>query len=264
MQALVKDYNGEQFVYIPVKYTKVGFYTLKDERIYETNIVDISRDNRSQYVICSHCGAMIKNTPEAIEAHKAEQEKKRDCFTCKHMKTGFISNSNRKRKFKPALNNPGNYIIKETWSTNCYCDYVWRNPDINSEEAKSHCKYCQCRHAEMTSFTDTFLKYPGLFNVLPTVDMLLQKNWKFEYIMGDYITYHHPRMTTLKAYVNSKGIVTQFCASDTTGTNYKLMYSKKYNQLFFLGGNNKYKISVPYNLIGDRRDSIFIKIKELF
>ena len=264
MQALVKDYNGEQFVYVPVKFQNKNFVTNSGEKIAETNIIDISRDNRGQYVMCSHCGALVKNTPEAIEAHRKEQENKRDCFKCGHMKTGYTSSLTRKRTFKPDPNSPGNYIIKETWSTNCYCDYIWCSPDINSEEAKTHCKYCKCRGAEMESFTDTFLKYPGLFNVLPTVDMLLQKRWKFEMISSDYILYHHPRMTTLKAYVNSKGIVAQFGITVTGGGFFRLVYSKKYDKLFWLGGNNKYKTSLPYNLTTERRDSVLAKIKELF
>lgn len=264
MQALIRDYNGEQFVYVPVKYKNKRFETASGEIISETNIIDVLRDNRSQYVICSYCGAMIKNTPEAIEAHIKEKEQQRDCFKCSHMKTGCSLKGSHKKTFKPDPNNPGNYIVKETWSTNCYCGFIWRSPDINSEVAEAECKYHQCRNAAMENFTDTFLKYPGLFNVLPTVDMLLQKRWKFEGISGDYIIYHHSRMTTLKAYANSKGIVSHFGIQGLSGSFYRLMYSKKYDKLFNFGGNSKYKTSLPYNLTAEKRDSALAKIKELF
>jgi hypothetical protein len=70
-------------------------------------------------------------------------------------------------------------------------------------------------------------------------------------------------MKTLKAVVNSKGVVDHFIIADTARTGIiRAVYSKKYDKLFFMRNGN-YK-SVCYDVSADRKESCMQKIKELF
>jgi hypothetical protein len=257
MRALLKNYKNEQLVYVNVKYENNRFYTADGEYIRETDIIDISRDNRNNYAKCSCCGELIKNTPEAFEAHKEERASQKNCLKCSNVSEGY-GKSGRKVSYTADPNNPGKYIVKVKYSTELYCNQSYHRPCINTEEANNVCKYYACRNAHLIEINDTFTKYPNLFDVLPTVDMLLQKRWKFESYDDNYIMYHHPTTTTLKAVANSKGIVVNFYIAG-----YEAMYSKKYNKLFYCG-SDKYKTNFPSTLNDNKKTSATNKIADLF
>jgi hypothetical protein len=200
---------------------------------------------------------MVKNTPEAIAVQKEERASQNNCLKCSSIKEGYGAEK-LKVSYTEDPNNPGKYIVKKKYCSELYCDVNYRRPPINTEEADSCCKYYACRNADMIEFSDTFTKYPNLFEILPTVDMLIQKKWKLEIRYDTYATYHHPTMTTLKAHVNSKGIVTHF---EIVG--YNAMYSKKYDTMFYCGGS-KYSTRFPSNLNENKKLSATTKIKELF
>ena len=257
MRALLKNYKDEQLVYVNVKYEENKFFTADGERVYEINIIDIARDTRNQYVKCSICGQLVKNTPEGIAAHKEERAKQKNCLKCPYVREG-INKNDAKVTYSEDPANPGRYIVKRKYSTTLNCNVAYWSHPINTAEADQHCKYYACQNANMIEIVDTFTKYPNLFEILPTVDMLIQKRWKYEYRSNEYMIYHHPTMTTLKAYVNSKGVVYQFKIGD-----YPAMYSKKYNKLFYIG-SEKYSTSFPYSINANKKESAATKIKELF
>ena len=257
MRALLKNYKDEQLVYVNVKYEENKFFTADGERVIETNIIDIARDNRNQYVKCSVCGELVKNTPEAIEAHKEERAKQKNCLKCPFVREGY-GKSKAKVAYSEDSNNPGKYIVKRKYSVELVCGAKYYQPKINTPEADLCCQYYACRNASMIEISDIFTKNPNMFEVLPTVDMLIQKRWKFESRSDNNVIYHHPTMTTLKARVNSKGVVIEFIIAG-----YTAMYSKKYNKLFYCGGD-KYNKTFPYGLNVNKKESAAKKIAELF
>lgn len=257
MRALLKNYKDEQFVYVNVTYEDNRFYTAEGERLMETNIVDVARDNRNKYVKCSACGELVKNTPESIAAHKEERAKQKNCLKCPYVREGY-GKGTVKTSYAEDPNNPGKYIVKKKYSVGLCCGANYRQPTINTQEADDYCTYYACQNADMIEISDNFTKYPNMFEVLPTVDMLIQKRWKFEMLADKYMIYHHPTMTTLKAFVNSKGIVYHFNIGG-----FYAMYSKKYDKLFYCGGD-KYSTRFPYNLNDSKKVSAAAKIKELF
>lgn len=264
MKALVKDYMGEQLVYIPVKYKNGLFWDDHENKIHYSNILDISRDNRKNTLVCGGCGELIKNTPEAIEKHWKDKAKEKNCLTCKHMREHYDRNFI-KKTIKPDPNNPNKYIVTTKSSSSLYCSYSWREPKINTEDADRYCMFYVCKNATRDSFTDFFLQYPHAFEMLPTVDALIQKKWKLHNTTNGYLFYTHPKMTSLEANVNSKGIVTEFKIDRVYKSNSaRFMYSKKYDKVICIE-NSRYNATGPWYIQNNEKmQSVIQKVKELF
>lgn len=261
---LVVNYNGEQLSYETVTYDpKTGFKDANGNTVWAWHILDISRDTRSKYVKCSSCGELIKNTPEAIEAHKTKQSSQKDCLSCSKAKEGY-GKELIKKTYVPDPNNPGMLISTVKSRVELRCDISWKS--IYHEDSERMCKYMQCTHATYQPFSDWFTEYPHAFEVLPTVDMLLEKKWKLDHVVDGGIVYHHPRMTTLEALVNTKGVVTEFRVTGLrNGSVARMRYSKKYDLCFFAGTALRgYTLSHPYSLPDNKYESALPKIKELF
>ena len=265
MKVLMRDHGAQQLVYITATYKNGKFYDEYDRAIYPKRILDIARDNRKNTVVCSNCGELIKNTPEAIEKHWKEKAKNKNCLECEYLRER--NRSLVKKTIKPDPNNENKFIVTTKTSANVYCGFDWREPNINSEDAERYCKHMRCKHAGRTEFTDFFLENPHAFDVLPTVDALVQKRWKLiDYTGGNYLVYAHPRMTTLTAYVNSKGVVTEFNLNKIhSDYSVNFMYSKRYDKIVFMDGT-KYYLNAPWfvreNL--SKMNSAIEKVKELF
>ena len=263
MKALVKDYLGQQLVYVTVKWKNGAFWDDIGNKINYSNIIDIARDNRKNMVVCQSCGELIKNTPEAIEKHWKEKAKGKDCLTCRHMRESY-SRGDGKKTIKPDPNHLGRFIVTTKYPATLYCSYTWRESRINTEEADRHCTYYACKNATQSAFTDFFLAYPHVFDMLPTVDMLLQKRWKLVNMTNGYLIYTHPRMTTLEAKVNSKGVVTEFRLNRVhQDYNARFMWSKKYDKMIFMDNTN-YLTSTPWYANNGKMQSATQKVKELF
>lgn len=266
MKALVKDYAGQQLVYVTVHYKNGNFYDEHENKISYINVLDISRDNRKNTVFCSACGELIDNKPEAIEKHWKAKAKGKDCFTCKYVREHYSRNSG-KKTIKPDPNNPGMYIVTTKYpATTLYCSRSWQEPYINTESADRGCVFYECKNAQYTPFTDFFLEYPHAFDTLPTVDMLVSKRWKLTDMRSGYLVYVHPRMTTMEAFVNSKGIVTEFKLNKVhQDYNARFMWSKKYDKMIYMD-NRKYFKDMPWYAVHNmsKMNSAIEKVKELF
>ena len=263
MQALLREYNGEQFVYVPVTYKKGYFYGPKGECFSTWQVLDIFRDNRKNYVTCSNCGEMIKNTPESIEAHKEKHAKNKNCLTCKHAKEGY-SGDLIKKSYVPDPNKPGNYIVTTKRSTYLVCNHSYWDYQINTEEADRHCMYYGCRNATYEPIDDFYLRYPHAFDVMPTVDILRRKRWKVRNDgSADHVFFIHPTMKSLTACVNRKGIIEYFEVQEPNRYTYYGMYSHKYSQFFWWRGEG-WRNARPGNLSEVKYEEAIKHIKELF
>ena len=79
----------------------------------------------------------------------------------------------------------------------------------------------------------------------------------------DHITFLHPTMTSLKAYVNRKGIVEYFQLYGRDGMSWYMMYSHRYDKLMFYRGEG-YREARPVSLTEGKYNSALKHIKELF
>ena len=148
MKVLLRIYNGEPFVWKKAEMKNATQFTLEDGSIAsQIDIVSISRDNRKKFVICSACGAIIKNTPEAIKEHSLRGTISATCFGCKYMR----ENNSKQLSAKYTPQEDGSYIINTKKNVKLSCGYSYRYFDINSQNARDICMYKNCATAEMRS-----------------------------------------------------------------------------------------------------------------
>ena len=266
MKALIRGIGAEQFVYKDIVYENGRFKTADGcHELSEFNIIHIVKDVRKNKVRCGGCGALIKNTPEAIESHFREMEKDKNCLTCSSVIEGY-NTTDKKVKYKPHPTLPGKYIVNQKYTADLMCNVSGRysRQPIGSPDAERMCKYLKCRTAGVREITgDFFIDYPGAFTVFPTVDKLIEKGWVFESISRNMAVYHHKRMTTLKAIVNSKGIIHNFRAFYKRNDCIDMVYSDKYDKVFYIRNGNRY--CTTYCDIDDSKaDSYAKRIKELY
>lgn len=264
MKALMRDWNGEQLVYINVKHDGNYFVDDNGNRINTSQIVDVFRDNRSKYVRCSNCGELVKNTPEAIEAHWRAKADKKNCLQCNKMSEAY-EKTPIKKTYVPDPNNHGKYIVTNKYAATLICRSGYYSRTIGTEAANENCKFLKCKNATYMPIEDLFTVCPHPFDTLPTVDMLLKKKWKlvgFER-NNNYIAYSHPSLKSLQAHANSKGIVSYF--SIRVGSrDWFFMYSKKYDKHIYFDGIHYY-VDFPSEVrSASKSASAFAKVKELF
>ena len=230
--------------------------------IDETSIVSVKDDNRSDFVICSGCGEVVKNTKAAIKKHLELGKSSQTCFNCKKMRetsTTLIGD----RKY--VLNEDGTYTVHEKRNSTLCCtnNSYYSGPSIDSEQARQRCKYSHCSADSMKSYEDTFTKYPGLFDEVITIDALNKKKWKFEAKYHDSILFKATGSLRLYACINNYGIVDKFTYS-YRNNDYDCVYSKKYNKLFWFS-YGKYVSKIPSsNITSANLAKITEKIQEVY
>lgn len=207
--------------------------------INESHIIAIDDDTRNKYVICSNCGKVIRNTPKAIQAHKALAETSDKCFDCPHMRER--NNVVLKNSYTPQAD--GTYILSTKQQCNLVCTRGFRTPyyDINSETSQENCIYKRCATSSMTNIEDTFTRYPGAFEDMATVDAIDTSKWTLNDTSGNFYSFKASSRFNLTAYVHNTGIISHF-EYVSRYTSYKFRYSKKYNQLFWFD-NSTYSTS---------------------
>lgn len=261
MKILLRHYQGNYYVWKDAKWEGV-FYKLLDNDeacFYETEVLAVKDDNRIGYVQCNYCGELIENNPEAIEAHYAKSEAKKDCLKCE-----YLAPYGRKQDVTKTYvdNGDGTYSIKEEYKTPLACTLGYYTEDINSENAKKNCQYTRCRRKGVKPIKDTFIKYPGLFNKQITADTLKAKKYEFERYSNGMYEYDLKMRGTVKACVNEMGIVDHFMLY-IRGWAYTFYYSDTYNKLFFYD-YHKYNDDTSDYLTSAKEAKILEKITQLY
>lgn len=248
--------NGEQYVWKKAEMKNANTFTLEDGNcVYQTGIVSISRDNRKKFVRCSSCGALIRNTPEAIKEHTDRASTSATCFGCQYMREG----DGRQLSAKYTLQEDGSYVVNTKKSTKLYCRASFRFHDINSQEAREVCRFKGCATAEMQPIEDVFTKYPGLFDDIITVDRILENGFteRTEYTHRGVVYYKLKARNHITAVVNKLNIVDHFVINYRSQS-FDVVYSKKYNKLFLINGS----MYIGYERSRCMPDSTLKSIKE--
>lgn len=149
MKILVRNRCDKHFTYMDLSYGPNGFCDKSGMRIPETNIVDVVRDTRKNYVRCGYCGKLIKNNPEAIAAHWEEQEKKIDCLKCDWLAPADVANGSLKIKYVHDKENPDLYVCTNKFKVTLNCSYFG---NIESDEAKEIVSTDSVEHEELNKF----------------------------------------------------------------------------------------------------------------
>lgn len=259
MKILIKKYNNQHYVWKDAQW-EGGQYVVENEACFhETEILDVKEDERVGFVQCGHCGELIKDDPESIEAHFAETEAKKDCLTCPSMVI-YTDKQNHNRTI--VKNENGTYAVSETYDTYLGCRAHYYTENIDSAAAKRNCVYAQCRRKGARQINDTFVKYPHLFDKQITVDVLNANKYPFEKHSNGYYIYDLKMRGTLKACVNVNGIVDHFILY-VSGWAYEIHYSHKYNKLFTYDWN-RYKDDLSSLITESRAARLISKISKLY
>lgn len=260
MKVLLRKFGEDYYVWKEATYSKVEF-ALADgsSKINQINILAIRNDNRKDFVKCAHCGEIIHNDPESIEAHFAAQEAKRDCFHCSELSYSNIGNID----VQYVKNDDETYKRTAMDQVKLYCGkYSWDRSPIDSPAANTACKYTQCRRKGVREISDIFTKYPDLFDKQATVDALNEKNSSYDGYERGFFVYDLNCHNAVKAYVNSLGIINHFTISFRTNT-MTAFYSAKYDKIFFENWKG-YSESAPYNISDTRYNQAKAKISALY
>lgn len=199
-------------------------------RISPTDIISVENDPRTKYVQCTRCNSIIKNTKKAIEKHAQLAQSSESCLTCEYLR--FSGET----KLKESLirNDDGTYTRTEKTVCSLICGNSYSNPLIESEKARGVCMYRYCGTNTVASIDDFFIKYPGAFDDMATVDALDMSKWQIDYKDTDgSVDLKWRGRYNLRVHTTSLGIIDRFI-SNYRNNNYKLVYSKKYDKIFVL------------------------------
>ena len=259
MKILLRRYGEEYYVWKDAVY-EAGQFKVDGGAIYMVNILAIKDDNRKDSVICAYCGKVIKNDPEAIEAHFAEQEAQRDCFKCSSLRK--YSYTSEHATFEKDAD--GKYIVKETYIADLRCSQNWYNgPKIDTDDAKKICLFYKCRNTGVHPIKDIFTQYENPFDKNLTVDMLRSKKFEHEGYAGGFFEYDLKCRNTVKACVNELGIVNHFIIKHR-GYRWVAFYSAKYDKLFFANNGRDYDEEIPSGMSMAKYEQAKAKISGLF
>ena len=259
MKILLRKYDEEYYTWKDAVFENGNFY-VDGCRIYNTNIIQIKDDYRKDYVQCAYCGAVIKNTPEDIEAHFAAQEAERNCFRCSSLRKYSVNHV----KADIVEDATGKMTIQETYEADLRCGQSWNNsPKITSDAVKKVCIYYRCRNAGTVKIEDIFTQYPDLFDKHITVDTLNEKGFTYEGYNAGFFEYDMKCRNTLKACVNELGIVDHFVIKHR-GYRFNAFYSAKYDLLVFLDGERQYSTRTPYAMSDTKYTQAKTKITAMY
>lgn len=260
MEVLLRNFGEDYYVWKEANYSKGEFvFANGDAKINQTSIIAIRNDNRKDFVECAHCGEIIHNDPESIEAHFAAQEAKRDCFHCSELSYSNIGNID----VRYVKNDDETYTRTAMDKVKLYCGkYSWSRSPIDSPAADATCKYTQCRRKGVKEISDIFAKYPDLFDKQATVDALNEKNSSYDGCERGFFVYDLNCHNAVKAYVNPLGIIDHFTISFRTHT-MTVFYSAKYDKIFFKNWE-EYLEGAPYDISDTRYNQAKAKISALY
>ena len=262
MRVLVRKYDDKYYVWKNAIWHNGKYYVIDGDSKYEVStvcILAVEDDERVGYVMCQSCGTLIKDDPESIEAHYAEQEANRDCLSCRHLRT---ANSKCNIHTSYERNNDGTYHITQTFDSTLNCHVGYWGYDINSDQAKGSCIYGACRRAGMGIIDDPFVRYPGLFEKHITVDMLTKKKYTNDGWSNGHFNYDLKCRGTLVACVNELGIINHFKLNYRSYV-YHLYYSEAYDKLFY-EKYGKYNEGTPWGIPESKMTQVKEKIAALY
>ena len=228
MKILLRRYGDLRYVWETAKYNGNRF-VVNGETVDETNIVSIINDNRKNYVRCSSCGRMFPKNGNKFEKHKEESSSINPCLNCPKLRAKEISPTKKRFIFR----DDGTCVERKDTSVELLCHYsMWNSFFIDSDEALETCKFRQCEHADAKEITDTFTKYPGVFDDIITVDKILDNGYsRILYSDSNETPYVLDDDRIIVAYVNKLGIVDRFTVENDCYY-WTVWYSKKYSRLF--------------------------------
>jgi hypothetical protein len=230
------------------------------ESINSINIVSIKDDDRNKYVKCKNCGETVLNTPSAIKKHYELSKSSAACLTCKSCRRRDTTTVSEKL----TENDDGSYSITTKTNARLECRHsYWNYHDINSQEARKICKYHDCEASGMDTYKDIFSKYPGIFDDILTIDVLIKKKWELISRENDgYCTFKIPISFNLYAVTTPHGFIDYFYYK-YRNSHFQFRYSPKYTKAIWLKWSD-YQELRPIEISDTTFEKITKKVIELY
>ena len=258
MKILVQDHHYNLF-WTDAIYKDGRFRSPNENRSYEINsIYSIKDDDRNKTVICSACRREISNSPAAIRAHRNMVHKSNKCFDCRYLR----HTNEQVVSHKYSLNDDGTYSESTKRTVKLKCNHCYGGYDINSAEAKEHCVYAPCEHAEFKHIEDFWTKYPNAFDEFITTDRIIDMGYKDMHKYYDFIAFELKGKLRITALTNNQGVCYCFELNYYRST-YLMRYSKKYDKVFVCN-NGSFKDLSVMDFTSDTKDIIIKKLRTLY
>ena len=260
---LRRDDKGNEYVWCDATYKNECYYRTvnnAETEVYETNIAAVEGHISGDYVVCCCCGEVIPNTPEEIEKHYRKMEADKDCTNCRYLT--FDNYPNKKRKLVDL--GDGTYDVTENFTSHLYCNANYSRRRVEDVNLRNSCIFYRCRQQGVRPPRDIFAVYPGAFDKAITVDTLIEKKYKLDGTDNGYFLYDMKSRGTIKACVNSLGIVECFRVS-SNGDKVYFYYSEKYDRVFMANRwDRNYMTSMPYWFRENKYEEALKKIRALY
>ena len=259
MKILYNDFRWHDATYDSINH-RFEMSDRPDLSARETNIIAVKDDDRATYVRCPACGESILNDPELIEAHRNRSTTSAACHTCHKVRPYDIVTKSQ----EVVPNGDGSYTVTKTETMHMMCGFnYYDRPDIESQEARERCRYRGCLNAHMEVMQDTFTKYPGLFDTIPTVDALDKNRWSIDHVRNGYTYFLCKGASRIYAAVRSDGIIEYFYYAYKRRC-YNFRYSAKYNKIFWMRYDT-YEDGLAFDEMSERAlDTIMKRMAEIF
>lgn len=258
MKVLLRE-NDEPLQWVEVTWD--GDWHFKNGNIIkETEIISIKDDNRKSLIRCSVCGQVFKKNSKAFNAHQHASSTSESCLTCPNMYAKHVDNI----KCNFTFQEDGTYIRTTKDQVKLECRQNWRRSyDIDSAEARQNCSYRRCVNATANPVEDFFTKNPGVFDDLITIDRILESGAKYDTSYCGKEWYRLKTKNKIEVVINSLNIVEKFRIY-YKGDDWDVMYSKKYDKLYYCGHYRYEEWKRPYEMSNDTYEYIKKKIAELY
>ena len=260
MKVLLREFDNEQYVWKNAEIDSDTSFIVDGKRVFQTNVVSVFRDNRTNFVKCSMCGAILKNVPEVIAEHRKKATTSETCLNCKYLR----ERRPKQKSIKYVAQPDGTYLVTDKREARLMCTHTWRSYDINSAEARSNCRYGGCVRANMVEFKDIFIKYPQIFDDIITVDRIIDKGFKERTVNSNGYTFYSLKSTyKITAAVNKRNIVDHFVISYYS-REWSVVYSKKYDMFFVCSGGEYRNLESRCDIPEKTLDGIKKEIASLY
>ena len=255
MKVILREYDGKDYVVKNISLNETGKYVYDNNIIDECNILTVLDTGKQEFVKCSACGEMVRNTKKAIEEHLAKGQSYQACAACPFAR--ISSSVNKKIKLTKNDDNTLRRVINDNVKITCnYNTYF----DVTSEERLTRCLYAKCSKDTIMTDGSFFGKYPNAFDDMITVDAV---KFKEIYESGSKTNLRLKCRGIIEAIANSKGIIDSFRVY-ARYENRQVYYSKKYNELFCVNKGKYVKFVPTWTFTQDKIDYIKKTIANMY
>lgn len=260
MKILLRDYNGTAYVWKEATRKNDGGFAIHGHDIKETNIVSVADVERTKYVKCSACGAIIPNRKKDIEAHKSISCDWHNCLTCSLLKERKLESKQKKY----SLNEDGTFSKAEKANVTLVCGAnYYRDPNIMSPAAKNSCKFAACRNATFAPIKTFFDENPDAFDDIITVDRIIDAGFTKRFNNIDNTLYKLKSKNNIIAVVNKKNVVDSF-RIQYRNEMCRAVYSKTLDKLFRIDGFHYQELTPLWCMPESSLENIKKKIASLY